>query len=105
MSAKKIVDRFILLFLLAISINVKSYAESDFQFWNALVLSGDADDKRQWQFWFDGHLRFKEDASRLGVSIVRPGIGYKLSNDTTLWLGVARVTIDTDSRSIDEDRL
>ena len=72
---------------------VKSHADSDFQSWNALALAGDADDDGKWQFWFDGHLRFKDDASRLGVSIIRPGVGYKLSRDTTLWLGVARVTI------------
>lgn len=84
MSEKKIANRFLLVLLLAIGINVDSYAESDFQSWNALALTGDVDDKGQWQFWFDGHLRFKEDASRLGVSIVRPGIGYNLSNDTTL---------------------
>lgn len=105
MSEKKIANRFVLILLLAIGINVESYAESDFQSWNALALTGDVDDRGQWQFWFDGHLRFKEDASRLGVSIVRPGIGYNLSNDTTLWLGAARVTIETDNRSIDEDRL
>lgn len=105
MCAKRIMTRCVLLVVMAMTAGVKSHAESDFQSWNALTLTGDADDKGKWQFWFDGHLRFKGDASRLGVSIVRPGVGYKLSSDTTLWLGVARVTIDSDNGSIEEDRV
>ena len=105
MCAKRIMTRCVLLLVMAMTAGVKSHAESDFQSWNALALTGNADDKGKWQFWFDGHLRFKDDASRLGVSIVRPGVGYQLSSDTTLWLGVARVTIDSDSGSIEEDRV
>lgn len=85
--------------------SVRTFANTDIQSWNALALSGDASNNGKWQFWFDGHLRFKDDASRLGVSIIRPGFGYKFSDDFALWLGVARVTIDSNSGLIHEDRI
>lgn len=78
---------------------------NDFQSWNAIAFAGNADSSGDWQFWFDGHLRFKEDASQLGVSILRPGVGYRMSDDLTLWLGVARITIDTEAGTLEEDRL
>lgn len=78
---------------------------NDLQAWNAIALSGNADASGDWQFWFDGHLRFKDDSSQLGVSIFRPGIGYRLSDDLTLWLGVARITIDAEDGTLEEDRL
>ena len=78
---------------------------NDLQSWNAITLIGDANERGDWQYWFDGHMRFKDDASQLGVSIFRPGIGYRMNEDLTLWLGVARVTIDTNEQTIEEDRL
>lgn len=82
----------------------KSFAD-DFQSWNAIALAGDASDDGKWQYWFDGHLRFKDDASSLGVSIIRPAVGYRMNDSLTLWLGVARVTVDAPGNSIDEDRI
>jgi len=68
----------------ALSLLLMCTAEShattnDFQSWNAVALAGNADKAGDLQFWFDGHLRFKDDASQLGVSIFRPGIGYRMS--------------------------
>jgi len=54
--------------------------------------------------WFDGHARFADDIGRLGVSIIRPGFGYRVSDTTTLWLGYARVTAHP-GENIDEDRI
>ena len=50
---------------------------NDIQSWNAITLIGDANERGDWQYWFDGHMRFKDDASQLGVSIFRPGIGIE----------------------------
>jgi len=82
----------------------KSFAD-DFQSWNAIALANNASDDGTWQYWFDGHLRFKDDASSLVVSIIRPAVGYRMNDSLTLWLGVARVTVDAPGNSIDEDRI
>lgn len=39
------------------------------------------------KWWFDGHLRFLDDAEGFNQSIVRPGIGWDLGNDAALWAG------------------
>ena len=40
-----------------------------------------------YKWWFDGHLRLFDDSDGFGQSIVRPGIGYSLSDQTTAWVG------------------
>ncbi len=75
----------------------------DSQLWSAVALTGKADNERL-LLWFDGHARFSDDASQLGVSIVRPGIGWRVSDKLDLWLGYARVTAHP-GENIDEDRV
>ena len=59
--------------------------------WNALFAQGDFEavggksDRLKW--WFDGHLRFLDDASGFNQSIVRPGIGWTLNERSTVWAG------------------
>ena len=40
-----------------------------------------------YRWWFDGHLRLFDDSGGFGQSIVRPGIGYALNDQTTVWAG------------------
>ncbi len=76
----------------------------DFQAWNAVALTSPAAKDSKLMLWFDGHARFADDAGRLGVSIIRPGLGYRVSDRATLWLGYARVTLHP-GPDIDEDRI
>jgi hypothetical protein len=85
--------------------NNAAHAETDTQSWNALAVAGPVKAESPWQYWFDGHLRYQDDAKDLGVSIFRPGIGYQVNADLSLWLGYARVTVDAGSRDIAEDRI
>jgi hypothetical protein len=39
------------------------------------------------KWWFDGHLRFLDDTDGFHQSIVRPGIGWSLTEKTVLWAG------------------
>lgn len=39
----------------------------------------------------EGQARWSNDVSRLGQSIIRPGLGYKISAQTSVWLGYAWV--------------
>lgn len=41
------------------------------------------------RWWFDGHLRYLDDADGFNQSIFRPGIGYQLTPNTNVWLGYA----------------
>ncbi len=66
-------------------------AESDAQLWTALSANGPAGGSGRFLLWFDGHARFRYDASDLGVTILRPGFGWKVSDDLSLWAGYARV--------------
>lgn len=78
-------------------------AADDSQLWSAVAMTGKADNERL-LLWFDGHARFSDDAGRLGVSIIRPGIGWRVSDGLDLWLGYARVTAHP-GENIDEDRI
>ena len=80
-------------------------ADSDFQFWNAGVLTGPVNADSRLLLWFDGHARFRDDAGDLGVSIIRPGIGYRLTDRLNLWLGYARVTSHLEGPNVGEDRI
>ena len=62
----------------------------DFGGWFSANMTGKSyflpeDSKLRW--WFDGHLRYFDDAGGFGQSIFRPGVGYQLNPNTSLWLG------------------
>lgn len=80
-------------------------AQSDTQGWTALAVSGPAVKDERFLLWFDGHARFRDDISALGVSILRPGIGYRINNNLDLWLGYARVTSHQPGPDIGENRI
>ena len=59
--------------------------------WNALLTQGDFEawgcKNKKLKWWFDGHLRFLDDADGFTQSIVRPGIGWMLNDRSTVWAG------------------
>lgn len=74
-------------------------AQDDVQLWTALSVNGPlGDDDNRFLLWFDAHARYSEDVSRLGVSIIRPGVGYKVNNRLSVWLGYANVLSRADGR-------
>jgi len=77
---------------------------SDFQPWTAIAAAGPVSDRSQLLLWFDGHARMRDDASNLGVTILRPGLGWRVSDGLDVWLGYARVTGHVPGPNIDEDR-
>ena len=76
----------------------------DTQGWTSVSLAGPISDGKL-LLWFDGHARFRDDAEELGVTIFRPGLGWRFSDRLSLWGGVARVTVHRDGPDIDEDRI
>jgi hypothetical protein len=95
-----------LLIIYTILFSHAALSQDDTQVWTAVFTNGPISKDGKALLWFDGHARFSENASRLGVSIIRPGIGYKLSDRISIWGGYARVVSRADGRAdITENRI
>ena len=82
-------------------------AQDDTQLWTAFAVNGPAgEDDNRFLLWFDAHARYSEDVTRLGVSIIRPGVGYKVNNRLSVWAGYAYVVSRADGRdNITDNRI
>ena len=70
--------------------NVIAETVDDFGVWGAIqgqgsFVNSDAEGSK-WQWWMEGQGRWFDNASYLGQSIIRPGVGYKLSDHVSVWL-------------------
>jgi hypothetical protein len=67
----------------------------DFQTWAAITATGSFGiidpGLRDFRFWLEGQGRFGNDSSSLAQGMVRPGLGYALNENASLWLGYAFV--------------
>jgi len=82
----------------------------DFGIWGAIQGQGSfthaSPEASKWQWWMEGQARWFNDASKLGQSIIRPGVGYKLSDQVSVWLGYAWVrTSPSGQNHTDEHRI
>ncbi|MEM7475046.1 MAG: DUF2490 domain-containing protein [Planctomycetota bacterium] len=61
----------------------------DFGSWFALLSQGRIGSCKHtnWRWWFDGHLRYLDDSDGFNQSIIRPGVGYALTDKATIWAG------------------
>jgi len=58
------------------------------------------------RWWFDGHGRFFEETDGYGQSIVRPGLGWAVTEKSTLWLGYGWIRTSPAQRpDFDENRI
>ncbi len=58
------------------------------------------------RWWLDVQARFSNDADGFSQSIVRPGIGYAIADNTTLWLGYGWIrTSPATGQDFDEHRI
>lgn len=78
---------------------------NDYQAWSAAFVNGPLIEDSRFLVWFDGHARFRDDASELGTSIIRPGVGWRVDDRVALWLGYARVTGHRNGPNIEENRI
>lgn len=49
------------------------------------------DETGSWRLWLDAALRFGDDASQFSQGILRPGVGYTLTDAWSLWAGYAYI--------------
>lgn len=58
------------------------------------------------RWWFDFQARFFENTDGLGQTIVRPGLGWSLTENTSVWIGYGWIRDYPPGRSaIDENRI
>lgn len=74
-------------------------------FGNGRFEPGGEDSPLRW--WFDGQARFLDDAGGFNQLLIRPGLGYAVGGDHTLWYGYAYIRTDSVSPDdgFDEHRM
>ncbi len=87
----------------------------DFQTWgmvlgtgNFSALNPDNPNLSRFKWWLEGQGRFGDDSSRFSQGIIRPGIGYAVNDETTIWVGYAWVPTDKPfalNNSFNENRI
>lgn len=80
-------------------------AAGDTQLWSAVFVNGPATKDGRLLLWFDGHARVRIAGDELDVSILRPGLGWRVSPKLDVWAGYARVTTYRNGPDLQEDRL
>ncbi|MEQ8838079.1 MAG: DUF2490 domain-containing protein, partial [Lacipirellulaceae bacterium] len=85
-------------------------AVDDAGYWTAVLAQGDLqafdsqEDRMKW--WFDGHFRLLEDTDGFNQSIIRPGVGWTLNPNHSVWAGYAWIRTTPLSREdFDENRI
>jgi hypothetical protein len=71
----------------------------DFRIWENVTARGnfgfinpDNPELKRWRWWAEGQLRYRESGKELDQSLLRPGIGYALTDRSTVFVGYAHVT-------------
>lgn len=81
-------------------------AADDFQLWTGAAVKGPVEENSRFLLWLDGQTRFRNDASDLGVSLIRPGLGWRVNRDLSVWAGYARVVFYRETTpDVKENRL
>ena len=57
------------------------------------------------RWWFDAHARFFDESNGFETSIIRPGLGYDLTENSTAWLGYAWIRNDPIPGGFNEHRI
>ena len=66
----------------------------DFQSWGMILATGNFTPTSRFKWWMEGHGRFGDDSSRFSQGIIRPGVGYAVNDQTSLWVGYAWIPTD-----------
>ena len=88
----KLLTSLIILSLPNISLSNTQY---DFQTWTNMTITGKtySQDKilSRVRYWLEGQQRFGNDSSHFSQTLLRPGLGYALTENTSIWMGYAWV--------------
>ena len=87
---------------------------TDFQTWGNITATGNfgfinPDNKflSKLKWWAEGQGRFGDNSSKFSQSLIRPGLGYQLTDTTSVWVGYAWAPTSTPYVRVpfDEQRL
>jgi hypothetical protein len=100
----------VLVTTIAISGEAIADLESDGGVWGVITASGSAaalsPKLEDFRWWLETQARFRDDAGEFDQSIVRPGLGYAISAELTVWLGYGWFRTSPDGGSdFDEHRI
>jgi hypothetical protein len=78
----------------------------DFRIWENVTARGnfgflnpENPDLKRWRWWAEAQMRYRESGKELDQSLFRPGIGYALTDRSTVFVGYAHVTNQTIDRT------
>lgn len=81
-------------FAILVALGIGNFANAqtadDTGLWLAALGNGEfktLGDESRLRWWFDAHYRLRDDTNGFNQSIVRPGLGYKLNKNQTVWAG------------------
>jgi len=73
--------------------------QEDFQIWENVTARGnfgfinpDNPELKRWRWWGEIQMRYRDSGQELNQMLVRPGIGYALTDRSTVFVGYAHVT-------------
>lgn len=68
----------------------------DFRIWGNVTARGNFGfidpDLKRWRWWMEAQPRTRESGKEMDQLLIRPGIGYALTDHSTVWIGYAHVT-------------
>lgn len=87
--------------------------QDDAGIWGAALARGNFGyvdpDLKRWLWWMEGQARFRECCNSeftLNQSLIRPGLGYALTDRSSVWMGYGRVGNSSPNHTdIQEDRI
>jgi hypothetical protein len=84
-------------------------AEEDFGIWGIFSTTDafpSADGNNRWQYWFDAQARYFDIGSGINQYVIRPGVGYAISDNMSVWAGYGRFRTSNRVGDVsNEDRL
>lgn len=87
--------RFLFVALLPSAMAAQANPIEDTQNWSAIFATGKLEAVHtKARYWLEGQGRFGGDVSRFNQGILRPGLGWALSDRVTLWGGYAWIPTD-----------
>jgi Protein of unknown function (DUF2490) len=70
--------------------------QEDFRLWGNVTARGNfgfiEPDLKRWRWWMEVQPRSRESGKEMDQLLIRPGIGYALTDRSTVWIGYAHVT-------------
>jgi hypothetical protein len=68
----------------------------DFRIWGNVTARGNFGfidpDLKRWHWWMEVQPRTRESGKEMDQLLIRPGVGYALTDHSTVWIGYAHVT-------------